>query len=165
MRRTLLRAHGCLLAVLAIGATGGCPGEKECVPPMATADDLQVVFQRSCALSSSCHVADGQAANLDLSSVAATCQGLDGVASCENPSVLRVVDGHPEESYFYRKLTCENEDCTKELGVPDADCPGEPTPDGPANQRMPARSPPLPDCELEAIAEWITLGLPGCPDP
>jgi hypothetical protein len=154
---------GPVLLSLLIAAATGC-SDDDCVVPMATATDLQAeVFQGSCALSSSCHDADGHKANLDLSSVAASCAALDGVASCERPSVMRVVAGDPDRSYLYQKLTCADVDCTPTLGASDAACPDVLLGTDAQNQRMPYNSPTLAHCEFEAISGWITSGLAGCP--
>jgi hypothetical protein len=65
---------------------------------------------------------------------------LVGVASAEQPAVLRVAPGDPDSSYIIRKLQ----------GTP-----------GISGAQMPADGPPyLPQSTIDVIRQWITNGAP-----
>lgn len=64
---------------------------------------------------------------------------LVGVASTEQPNVLRVAPGDPDSSYIIRKLQ----------GTP-----------GISGQQMPFGGPYLPQSTIDVIRQWITQGAP-----
>jgi hypothetical protein len=64
---------------------------------------------------------------------------LVGVASVEDPSVLRIKPGDPANSYLYRKV----------IGGPSID-----------GGRMPLDQEPLDMRSVRALAEWIEAGAP-----
>lgn len=75
-------------------------------PPAATVTLTQLqstIFTPTC---SGCHTGGGSSlpASMDLSSTAASFAALVGVASTEQPSVLRVSAGDPDASYLVRKI-------------------------------------------------------------
>ena len=77
------------------------------VPPEATLDAIQdSVFSVSCAFSG-CHsgpTGDRLPTGLDLTSADASFQSLVGVASLQQPAILRVAAGDPDGSYLIQKL-------------------------------------------------------------
>ena len=134
-----------------------------CIPPEPTAAAIwDRIFRPSCALSS-CH-GTATHANLDLSSLEASCAALIEQPSCELPTRTRVIPGDPDDSLLLQKLVCvqlPQVDCTPALGEIDPACPG--TGANHSNLRMPFNNPPLPACLVESIRTWILLGAPGCP--
>ena len=103
-----------------------------------TMEQIQaVVFTPSCA-TAGCHT--GPAGNslpggMDLSGVNASFASLVGVASIQQPAILRVAAGDPDNSYLVQKL------------------------EGNAGSRMPAGGrPPLDPAVIAEIRQWITDG-------
>ena len=108
--------------------------------PGTTLDEIQMdVFSMNCA-SSGCH--SGPSGNvlpsgMDLTSADASFANLVNVSSLQQPALLRVNPGNPDESYLVRKLE------------------GGPMIDG---QQMPAIGGPLPQATIDRIREWIENG-------
>jgi hypothetical protein len=112
------------------------------------------VFDASCTFSE-CHRSDSKRANLDLSSVTASCASLK-TASCEFPTEMRTNPANPDSSVILQKLTCPHGSCDGTLRTPASSCIVD------TNDRMPKNSSPLPQCTIDAIRKWIAMGLPGC---
>jgi len=130
------------------GSTGqsetppGCGGE----PTFAALRDS--VFNKSCAFGA-CHGGANPAAGLDLASDKA-CELLVGHPSCVFSNRVRVVPGHPEQSYLYAKVSGED------LGTsPDGTCAGltNGTP-----SRMPIGGEALCQGSIDQVKAWIAAG-------
>lgn len=85
-----------------------------------------------------CHIGAGAPEGLQLDS-AHSYALLVGVASSEQPAVLRVAPGDPDSSYLLRKLE----------GAP-----------GISGQQMPFGGPYLPQATFDVIRQWIAAGAP-----
>lgn len=106
-------------------------------PPAVTLAELQTnIFGPRC---SSCHNGSGGAlpGSMNLSSAEATLAALVGVASEEQPAVLRVAAMDPENSYLIHKLE------------------GRP---GIAGERMPLGGPFLDQASIDSVKSWIAGG-------
>jgi len=125
------------------GGTGGGTGGG--VPPglEANFDSIQTnVFDQFCI---SCHIGATAPAGLRLDS-ANSFALLVGVASTQNPALMRVEPSNPGESYLIRKL-----EGTAGTGG-----------------QMPLGATPLPQSDIDVIRQWITDGAlqdPGAPPP
>jgi hypothetical protein len=119
-----------------VGSGSGGAGDM-LVP---TFDSIQTnVFEPLCA---HCHSGANAPAGLRLDA-ANSYALLVGVASTEQPGVLRVAPGNPNASYVIHKL-----EGTAAVG-----------------ERMPAGLPPLPQSDIDVIRQWIADGAqPGSPD-
>ena len=95
---------------------------------------------------SSCHTNPTIAASLDLTPERA-CDTLVNQPSCLFPDRMRIVPGHPEESFFFHKLTGEglNEAPTGNCGIQ-------------TNLLMPFGARALPAGELALVHDWIAGG-------
>lgn len=109
----------------------------------------QDVFQISCANFSSCHNKTDHKGGLDLQTdpynalVNADTVGMDGnddFPKARTGYPKRVVPGHPEQSYLWKKLTM-SESHNADYGY-----------------RMPYNNPPLDQESLDRIETWITNG-------
>jgi hypothetical protein len=145
-----------VLLSLVVGATAGCAGNGEGLdangqpigsatpvaptpnPPSLTPDFQSIqtnVFTPICTV---CHIGAGAPQGLQLD--AAHSYGLlVGIPSAEQPSVLRVAAGNPNNSYLVRKLE----------GGP-----------GISGGQMPLGGPALPQSTINVIRQWITDGAP-----
>ena len=86
-----------------------------------------------------CHIGAGAPMGLQLDAAHSYAM-LVGVPSVEQPNVLRVAPGDPNDSYIIRKLE----------GAP-----------GISGVQMPANGPPyLPQSTIDVISQWITNGAP-----
>lgn len=85
---------------------GTPPVTGSCTDPIApTAEAVtQVVFQRSCGLTRSCHAGSAPVAGVDLSSVDGLFATAVGKPSSQAPSLSLITPGKPESSYLVRKL-------------------------------------------------------------
>jgi hypothetical protein len=118
-----------------------CGGASDSVSdPTSGAVTLLVVqsqvFTPHCALSG-CHAGSGAPFGLDLSSVANSTASLDGVASAEKPTMLRIAPGDAANSYLYWKVSAN------------PNIAGDP---------MPLTGGPLSAGNLSLIASWIDGG-------
>src|SRR5215472_11046348 len=121
---------------------GGCGG-----PPTLSAIE-QGIFAKPCAFGS-CHGGANPAAGLNLLTGQA-CGSLLNKNSCVFSGRVRVVPGHPEQSYLYHKVAGDD------LGTnPDGTCAGltNGTP-----QRMPLGGVPLCQGQIDQIRNWISAG-------
>ena len=113
------------------GGTGG--------PVTADFQSIQDnVFTPIC---SKCHIGAGAPHGLQLDA-AHSYNLLVGVPSSEQPSLLRVKPGDPDDSYMVRKIE----------GAP-----------GITGGQMPLNETPLPQATINAIRQWITDGAPNAP--
>src|SRR4051812_43601229 len=91
-----------IAAVFAAVSTAACATGD--VTTEATFEDVVAqVIEPRCTFSS-CHGSPTTAAQLDLSP-ARICDALVNQPSCLFPDRMRVVPGHPEDSFFFHKLT------------------------------------------------------------
>ena len=147
-----MRANGYkgLAASALIVAAAGCTGSGEGLnangqpegpggagtPPPLTADFSSIqanVFSQICIR---CHIGAGAPEGLQLDA-AHSYALLVGVPSTEQPTVLRVKAGDPDNSYIIQKLE------------------GAPTITG---AQMPFGEPPLPQATIDVIRQWIANG-------
>lgn len=115
-----------------IGAGGGGP------PPPLTADFQSIQDNIFTPICTSCHSGAGAPQGLELDA-AHSYALLVGVSSNEDPALLRVKAGSPDESYLVLKLQ------------------GSP---GIVGAQMPFGGPPLPQATIDVVRQWITNGAP-----
>ncbi len=106
------------------------------------------LFTSGCALSRSCHNAEGHKAGLVLTD-GMSCANLVGVPAT-TPGALaqglnRVEPGDPMKSFMYLKLTAPGEDLGDFMGMD-------------LGERMPDGSPPVDASTIAAIKAWIEAG-------
>jgi hypothetical protein len=91
---------------------------------------------------SGCHAGSGGTlpGSLNLSGASASHAAVVGVASTQQPAILRVAAGDPDNSYLIDKL--------------------EGTAPPPTNSRMPLGGPALDQATINAIRQWISAGAP-----
>jgi hypothetical protein len=102
-------------------------------PSFAT--DIQPIFTNSCA-TAGCHAPPVQS-GLDLRASVAY-GNIVNVPSSQNPSLMRIAPGDPDDSYLARKVS---------------DCVG-----CYVGLRMPWGRPPLPDAQIQLLREWVAAG-------
>jgi hypothetical protein len=148
--------HRSWAALLLLGCAAGCAGNGQGLdqngqpisaggsgssggPVTADFESIQDnVFTPIC---SKCHIGGGAPEGLQLDA-AHSYNLLVGVPSAEQPAVLRVKPGDPDNSYMVRKI--EN-------------APGI------TGMQMPLNETPLPQATIDAIRQWITNGAPNAP--
>jgi hypothetical protein len=112
----------------------------------ATRADVEAILVRSCALGG-CHAAASRAGELGLPlGGGAWVDELVNRPSLENPELLLVAPGRPEDSWLMHKITgnyCAFA-CDGSLGC---------------GQRMPAGA-PLAQAEIDTIYAWVQAGTP-----
>ncbi|HEY1313070.1 MAG TPA: Ig-like domain-containing protein [Steroidobacteraceae bacterium] len=147
MRMLRNRALTALLLACAAGCAGNGKGLDQNGNPVSSSDgtsgpisaDFQSiqdnVFTPIC---SKCHIGAGAPEGLQLDA-AHSYNLLVGVPSNEQPSVLRVKPGDPDDSYMVRKIEGE-------AGI--------------SGGQMPFGETPLPQATIDAIRQWITNGAP-----
>jgi hypothetical protein len=136
---------GGLLQATAVGetevraASGGVGSDPTHVlvgaAPPQFATEIQPIFTNSCA-TAGCHSPPVQS-GLDLRAGVAYGQ-IVNVASLENPALMRIAPGDPENSYLVRKVS---------------DCVG-----CYVGMRMPWGRPPLPDAQVQLLRDWVAAG-------
>jgi hypothetical protein len=132
-----------LLTVLAT-ATAACGTPETAEDPTFEAL-VERVLAPSCTFSS-CHANPTNAAALDLSPQRA-CDTLVNQPSCLFPDRMRIVPGHPEDSFFFHKLAGQ---ALEE--APTGSCGTQ------TNVLMPYGAAALPDDELQLVHNWIAAG-------
>jgi hypothetical protein len=140
-----------IVALLAAAALYGCAGNGNGLDsngnpttPGSSSGGLTADFQSIqdnvfTPICTKCHIGAGAPQGLQLDATHSYAL-LVGVASAEQPNVLRVAPGDPDSSYIIRKLQ---------------DTPGI------SGVQMPADGPPyLPQSTIDVIRQWITNGAP-----
>jgi len=121
------------------GGPPGCACDPPGCPTVSFAGNVQPIMTRSCATSGRCHASNG-AEGLDLRA-GQTIANTVGVKSNQQPRVLLVKPGAPEDSYLYRKMV--NTPGISGIAMPQG-CPGTP---------LEGACPSADD--IEAIEQWI----------
>lgn len=125
------------MVVTAVGCGGASdPVSEPSAGPVTLLVVQSQVFTPHCALSG-CHAGSGAPFGLDLSSVVNSSASLNGVASAEKPTMLRIAPGDAANSYLYWKVSAN------------PSIAGDP---------MPLTGGPLSNAELSLIASWIDGG-------
>lgn len=141
-----------IVALLAAAALQGCAGNGDgldangnpVTPGSGGSGGLTADFQSIqdnvfTPICTKCHIGASAPQGLQLDATHSYAM-LVGVASAEQPAVLRVAPGDPDSSYIIRKLQ----------GTP-----------GISGVQMPANGPPyLPQSTIDVIRQWITNGAP-----
>jgi hypothetical protein len=146
--------HGFPAALMAVTCLTGCAGNGKGLdqngqplssggaPTGAVTADFQSiqdnVFTPIC---SKCHIGASAPEGLQLDA-AHSYNLLVGVPSAEQPNLLRVKPGDPDDSYMVHKIE----------GLPGID-----------GGQMPLGETPLPQSTIDAIRQWITNGAPNAP--
>jgi hypothetical protein len=134
------------IAAALITAAAACDSTEETTTEPATFDAvMQQVIEPRCTFSS-CHSNPTVAASLDLSPERA-CDTLVNQPSCMFPDRMRIVPGHPEDSFFFHKLTGQGLD-----EQPTGNCGTQ------TNLLMPFGAKALEDDELKVVHDWIAAG-------
>jgi hypothetical protein len=140
-----MRTQKLFIAVVLAATTAACATDSGAEEPTFDAVMKKVIEPR-CTFGS-CHAVPTKAASLDLSA-ARICDTLINKPSCLFPNRMRIVPGHPEESFFLNKLTGE--------GLDDAPTGGECSSN--TNLLMPYGAAALQDDELALVHNWIAAG-------
>ncbi|HME37888.1 MAG TPA: Ig-like domain-containing protein [Steroidobacteraceae bacterium] len=141
-------------ALLLLGCVTGCAGNgmgldqngQPISPGGGTGGPITADFQSIqdnvfTPICSQCHIGAGAPQGLQLDA-AHSYNLLVGVPSAEQPNLLRVKPGDPDNSYMVHKIE----------GV-----------SGITGGRMPLGETPLPQATIDAIRQWITNGAPNTP--
>jgi hypothetical protein len=140
-----MRGSSLLIAAVLGAAAAACGGGEPAQDPTFEAI-VHDIFEPRCTLSGSCHTNPTVAARLDLT-LENACDTLVNKPSCLFPDRMRIVPGHPEDSFFFHKLTGQGLDET-----PTGDCGTQ------TNLAMPFGASALSDGELALIHTWIQDG-------
>jgi methionine-rich copper-binding protein CopC len=144
--------YGSWAALLLLGCAAGCAGNGQGLDqngqPISaggssgpvTADFQSIQDNVFTPICSKCHIGGGAPEGLQLDA-AHSYNLLVGVPSAEQPAVLRVKPGDPDNSYMVHKI--EGVDIT--------------------GGQMPLMETPLPQPTIDAIRQWITNGAPNAP--
>jgi hypothetical protein len=146
--------YGYWAALLLVGCAAGCAGNGEGLDqngkPISTggttggpvtADFQSIQDNVFTPICSKCHIGAGAPVGLQLDA-AHSYNLLVGVPSNEQPSLLRVKAGDPDNSYMVHKIE----------GLA-----------GITGGQMPLGETPLPQATIDAIRQWITNGAPNAP--
>ena len=146
--------YGYWAALLLVGCAAGCAGNGEGLDqngkPISTggttggpvtADFQSIQDNVFTPICSKCHIGAGAPVGLQLDA-AHSYNLLVGVPSSEQPSLLRVKSGDPDNSYMVHKIE----------GLA-----------GITGGQMPLGETPLPQATIDAIRQWITNGAPNAP--
>jgi hypothetical protein len=145
--------HRSWAALLLLGCAAGCAGNGQGLDqngqPISgsssggpvTADFQSIQENVFTPICSKCHIGGGAPEGLQLDA-AHSYNLLVGVPSAEQPAVLRVKPGDPDNSYMVRKIEGLN---------------------GITGGQMPLGETPLPQATIDAIRQWITNGAPNAP--
>jgi hypothetical protein len=157
----LIRPAGPWLAVVLLaaacagggtdGGNGGGPKGCACEPPdcptVSFNNNIQPIFNRSCATSSVCHGPNG-AEGLVLvsgSSIGNTV-GVRANQLSNGQRILRIKPGAPQDSYLFLKMTADGPPAISGTPMPQGTCPGAPI----GGAVCPT------DDEINAISQWIS---------
>jgi methionine-rich copper-binding protein CopC len=144
--------YGSWAALLLLGCAAGCAGNGQGLDqngqPISaggssgpvTADFQSIQDNVFTPICSKCHIGGGAPEGLQLDA-AHSYNLLVGVPSAEQPALLRVKPGDPDNSYMVHKI--EGVDIT--------------------GGQMPLMETPLPQPTIDAIRQWITNGAPNAP--
>ena len=102
----LLAAVSVLPGCAGSGGGGGGGGPKCKAPAQPTisyANNVQPIYNRSCAVAAGCHASSGPAQGLDLSAGKSYGQSVN-VKSTEQPKLKRIDPGKPDSSYIVQKI-------------------------------------------------------------
>lgn len=144
---------GCWAVLLLAGCAAGCAGNGEGLDqngnPISdggssgpiTADFQSIQDNVFTPICSKCHIGGGAPEGLQLDA-AHSYNLLVGVPSVEQPAVLRVKMGDPDNSYMVQKIE----------GL-----------QGISGAQMPFMEKPLPQATIDAIRQWIMNGAPNAP--
>jgi hypothetical protein len=113
----------------------GDPGDGDPGEELSFAADVYPIIMANC----SCHLFGPPPAGLSMANVDTAYTNLVGVASTQQPSLLRVEPGNVDDSYLYQKITGTQAD------------------PGPLNQQMPTAVPLSAD-DIMTVADWIAGG-------
>jgi len=139
-----------LIASCAAGCAGNGQGLDQNGQPISaggssggpvTADFQSIQDNVFTPICSKCHIGGGAPEGLQLDA-AHSYNLLVGVPSAEQPNLLRVKPGDPDDSYMVRKI----EGLSSISGA-----------------QMPYMETPLPQATIDAIRQWITNGAPNAP--
>jgi hypothetical protein len=139
-----------LLAGCAVGCAGNGQGLDQNGQPISaggssggpvTADFQSIQDNVFTPICSKCHIGGGAPEGLQLDA-AHSYNLLVGVPSAEQPALLRVKPGDPDDSYMVQKI----EGLSSISGA-----------------QMPFMEKPLPQATIDAIRQWITNGAPNAP--
>ncbi len=158
--RALLGGAALVVVALAVGCAGGGSGGSgggggggggcKCQPPgcptLSLAQNIQPIFDRSCAQSTACHAGGAPPQDMNLSRGLAHSQTVR-VHSTELPQRIRVIPGNPDNSFLVQKI--EYPPGTPGTPMPQG-CPGNPV------QGAVCLSPD----DIAAIRQWITECAP-----
>lgn len=145
--------HRSWAALLLLGCAAGCAGNGQGLDqngqPISaggssgpiTADFQSIQDNVFTPICSKCHIGGGAPEGLQLDA-AHSYNLLVGVPSAEQPALLRVKPGDPDNSYMVRKIEGLN---------------------GITGGQMPLMETPLPQATIDAIRQWITNGAPNAP--
>jgi hypothetical protein len=145
--------YGSWAALLLLGCAAGCAGNGQGLDqngqPISsggsggpiTADFQSIQNNVFTPICSKCHIGGSAPEGLQLDA-AHSYNLLVGVPSAEQPSLLRVKPGDPDNSYMVHKIE----------GLP-----------GITGGQMPLGETPLPQATIDAIRQWITNGAPNAP--
>lgn len=127
-------------------AGGGCKCEPPGCPTISFAQNIQPIFNVSCAQSGACHAGGAPPQDLNLQAGQAYGQTV-GVKSTERLNEIRVRPGRPDDSFLITKI--EFPTGTPGLPMPPG-CPGSPT------QGATCLTPD----DLAALRQWIVECAP-----
>jgi Bacterial Ig-like domain len=145
--------YGCWTALLLLGCAAGCAGNGDGLDqngqPIGmgggggpiTADFQSIQDNVFTPICSKCHIGASAPEGLQLDATHSY-NLLVGVPSNEQPALLRVKQGDPDDSYMVHKIE----------GLPGID-----------GGQMPLGETPLPQATINAIRQWITNGAPNAP--
>jgi hypothetical protein len=156
-----MRASSLLVVAVLVTAAAACDENAATTEEPTFEAVVEQVITPKCTFSQ-CHANPTIAAGLDLTPERA-CETLVNKSSCLFPERMRIVPGHPEESFFFHKLTGQGLDET-----PTGNCGSDSAASVRTNLLMPFGASELSDEEIQLVHGWIAAGAsctPGTPTP